>query len=80
MIDVIQTLWQPAVLAVHCLGRWENILYFKIVISWPCFLIVVLHYVKLRHSCVTFTSMRLRRMSMGNKRTRAVMFSVARFI
>ena len=61
---------------------WKDgrILYFKIVISWLCFLIVVLHYVKLRHSCVTFTSMRLRRMSMAIKRTRAVMFSVARFI
>ena len=50
-----------------------------IVISPLCFLRVVLHYMKLRHSRVTHTSIRLRRMRMGNNRTRAVMFSVACF-
>ena len=51
-----------------------------IVISRLCFLRVVLHYMKLRPSRVTYTSIRLRRMRIGNNRIRAVMFSVARFI
>ena len=61
-------------------GRRLYLRLLYVVTLFPDSCVTLCEVTGVHHSCVTCTSMRLFRMSVGNKRTRAVMFRVARFI